>query len=200
MTTSALTSLLLGSGVVSRARLTDAQRRRAIYGGALDTVLLEMGAIDEPTLAVSLAEAVGLPAPLPERLVAPDPDAGQALPAADARRLLAAPLGRRDQALEMALHPDADRAAVAAWAEAATVTVDAFVVPEVRFRELLAVVYAQPLPPRFCALLGRLMGAERARRRAQAVAPGPAPAPTIDTASLRPRPAPPPEPDIEIVE
>jgi hypothetical protein len=69
--TSALTSLLLGSGMVTRDRLGDAQRRRAIYGGALDTVLLEMGAVDEPTLAATLAEAVGLPAPLPERLVAP---------------------------------------------------------------------------------------------------------------------------------
>jgi len=61
MVTSALPSLLLGSGVVTRQRLGDAQRRRAIYGGALDTVLLEMGALDEATLAASLAQAAGLP-------------------------------------------------------------------------------------------------------------------------------------------
>jgi hypothetical protein len=121
--------------------------------------------------------------------------------AEDARRLLAAPLGWRGGVLELALHPDASPQAVAAWAEAASTPVDTFVVPEVRFRELLAVVYADPLPPRFCALLGQLMGAERARRRARAVPPPAVPAPPVDTGpSLRPRPVPPPETEIEIVE
>jgi Type II secretion system (T2SS), protein E, N-terminal domain len=192
MVTSALTSLLLGGGVISRRRLAEAERRRAVYGGALDTVLLEMGALDEATLAASLAEAAGLPVPPPGRLVAPDPDASEVMAAADAHRLRAAPLGRRPGGVELALHPDADRTAVAAWAEAATVNALAFAVPEVRFQELLTAVYAEPLPPRFCTLLGRLMGAAPARRRARALAPPPAPGPPpVDTGpSLRPRPRP----------
>jgi hypothetical protein len=197
MVTSALPSLLLRSGVVTRQRLNAAERRRAIYGGALDTVLLEMAALDESTLAASLAQAVGLPAPLPERLIAPDPDAHRLMATSDARRLRAAPLGRRDGVLELALHPDADRAAVAAWAEAGGARIEPFVVPEVRFHELLAVIYAEALPARYCALLGRMVGAEWARRRAGAI-PRPVPAPPVDTG---PSPRPPPaEYEIDIVE
>src|SRR5256885_7445741 len=116
MTTSALASLLASSGALTRERVAEAQRRRAVYGGTLDTILLEMGAIDERALAAYLAEVSGLPAPLPERLAAPE--ATGAFAVADARRLLAGPPGPRDDVLELALHPQADRAAVAALADA----------------------------------------------------------------------------------
>jgi hypothetical protein len=207
----ALASLLIGSGAVSREKLMEAERRRTVYGGSLDTVLLETGAVDERTMTVHLAEVSGLPAPLPERLVNPDPEVRAAMPAAEARRLSAAPFGRKDGTVELALHPEADAEAVAAWAESAGVAVSCHVVPEVRFRELLAVLYGEVVPPRFVAILGRLMGADRTRQRAAPLvaAPAPAPPPVETGPLLRPRPRPPappprpepePEPEIEIVE
>jgi hypothetical protein len=197
MVNSPLASLLLGSRAAAPEKLEEAQRRRAIYGGTLDTVLLEMGAVDERVMAAHLAEAAGLPTPLPERLAAPDLAARDALSPADAQRLRVVPLGRDDGQLELVLHPDADAAAVAAWAQAAGVAVTAFVVPEVRYRELLAVVYGAQIPPRFCVLLGRLMGSARARERARAKAPVVAP-PVVDTGPLLTRPPPPREPEPEI--
>src|SRR2546430_15499791 len=105
MTTSALASLLAGSGALTRERVAEAQRRRVVYGGTLDTILLEMGAIDEPTLAPYLAEACRLPAPLPEALAAAEGDG--ALAPADAPRPMAVPIRPAQGLPEPAPHPGA---------------------------------------------------------------------------------------------
>jgi hypothetical protein len=216
MTMPPLASLLVGSGAVTRDKIIEAQRRRTIYGGTLDTVLLEMGAVDERTLTSHLAEATGLPAPLPERLRRPDHEAGRAMSAADARRLSAAPFGRAEGVLELALHPEADADAIVAWADTTGLAVACFVVLEVRFRELMAVLYGDAVSPRHVSVLARLMGAVGARQRSGPVPQvTPPPRPLVDTMALGPRPKPAPtpppiiprfepepepEPDIEIVE
>src|SRR6185436_406567 len=164
MSISPLASLLIGSGAVSREKIALAQSRRTVYGGTLDTILLELGALDERTLTAHLAEATGLPAPLPERLASPGLEARGAMPAEDARRLSAAPLGRKDGVLELALHPEADADAITAWADTAGLRIACFVVPEVRYRELMAMVYGDVVAPRFVSVLARLMGAVGARQ------------------------------------
>jgi hypothetical protein len=193
MSISPLASLLIGSGAVSREKIALAQSRRTVYGGTLDTILLELGALDERTLTAHLAEATGLPAPLPERLASPGLEARGTMPAEDARRLSVAPLGRRDGVLELALHPEADVDAITAWADTAGLRIACFVVPEVRYRELMAAVYGDVIAPRFVSVLARLMGAVGARQRSGPVpAVTPPPRPLVDTmaTSARPRPRP----------
>jgi hypothetical protein len=178
---------------VSRDKISLAQSRRTIYGGTLDTVLLEMGAVDERTLTAHLAEATGLPAPLPERLASPGLEARGTMPAEDARRLSAAPLGRKDGVLELALHPEADADAITAWADTAGLRIACFVVPEVRYRELMAGVYGDVIAPRFVSVLARLMGAVGARQRSGPVPQvTPPPRPLVDTMALSARPRPKP--------
>jgi len=201
MSLPALASLLVGSGAVTRDKLAEAQRRRTIYGGTLDTVLLEMGAVDERTLTAHLAEATGLPVPLPERLVNPDRRVRQDMSPEHARRLAAAPFGRQEGVLELALHPEADAEAVAAWADAIGLRIACFVVLEVRFRELLASIYGDVLSPRYVSVLARLMGAVGARQRSGPVPQvTPPPRPLVDTMALRPRPKVAPTPPPAIVE
>jgi hypothetical protein len=191
MAMSPLASLLIGSGAVTREKITLAQSRRTIYGGTLDTVLLEMGAVDERTLTSHLAEASGLPAPLPERLASPGLEARGAMSAGDARRLSVAPLGRKDGVLELALHPEADADAIAAWADTAGLRIACFVVLEVRYRELMAAVYGDVIAPRFVSVLARLMGAVGARQRSGPVpSVTPPPRPLVDTMALSARPKP----------
>jgi hypothetical protein len=197
----ALAALLIRSGAVLAERLAAAQRRRAVYGGTLDTALLELRALDEPLLAAYLAEAAGLPPAPAGRVAAPDQDAASLMPPEEARRLRVVPLGRKEGELELALHPDAERKGLRAR--------HLYVVPEVRFRELAALVYGERPPGRFCSLLGRLGGATEVRRKLSTGAP---PAPLVETGPT-PRQAPPaatepapaagqlgPEPEIEIVE
>ena len=50
MPTSSLASDLVNASLLSQEIAAQAERRRLLYGGGLDTVLLEMGLLDEKTL------------------------------------------------------------------------------------------------------------------------------------------------------
>jgi hypothetical protein len=58
---SRLSSLLVRDGLVGVKRMEKAYQRQVIYGGSLDTTLLEMGLVTEERLAQYLALASGLP-------------------------------------------------------------------------------------------------------------------------------------------
>ena len=59
--TSRLSSLLVQDGLVSAKRMADAFQRQVIYGGTLDTNLLEMRVVEEDVLLAYLGRASGLP-------------------------------------------------------------------------------------------------------------------------------------------
>ncbi len=59
--TSRLASLLTQEGLVSAKKIAEAFQRQVIYGGTLDTILLEMDVIDEPTLLDAMTRSSGLP-------------------------------------------------------------------------------------------------------------------------------------------
>src|SRR4051794_25505872 len=56
-----LSSLLVRDGLVGVKRMEKAFQRQVIYGGSLDTTLLEMSLVTEERLTQSLALASGLP-------------------------------------------------------------------------------------------------------------------------------------------
>jgi hypothetical protein len=188
MTTSSLASALVQASVLSQEIAVQAERRRQLYGGNLDTALLEMGLVDEKTLVTHLANFTGIPAAPFERLARPDQQAGPWLDAGAAARLGTVPIGLREDALELAVHPEADHDALVAWAGERHLLVEPYLVTEARFRGLLGVVYGIPVPPRFVSLLAKLMGATPARRWLALARPSPAvaparaasPSPTID--------------------
>jgi hypothetical protein len=163
MLSSPLASSLVQAALLSQANTAAAERRRQLYGGGLDTVLLEMGLIDEKTLIAHLSNLAGIPAAPLERLANPDLEVGQWLDAGAAARLGAVPIGRRDDALELAVHPEAHHDSLVAWAGERHLLVEPFLVSEARFRGLLGLVYHIPVPPRFVTLLAKLMGTNAAR-------------------------------------
>ena len=57
--TSRLASLLVQDGLVSAKKMAEAFQRQVIYGGTLDTILLEMDVVDEGTLLDALGPLVG---------------------------------------------------------------------------------------------------------------------------------------------
>jgi hypothetical protein len=186
MPSSPLASALVKASLFSQEIAAEAERRCQLYGGGLDTVLLEMSLVDERTLVTHLADFTGIPAAPLERLARPDPDAGAWLDAGAAARLGAVPIGRREDALELAVHPEAKHDALVAWADERRVLLKPYLVTEARFRGLLGVVYRIPVPPRFVSLLAKLMGAAPARRWLALAQPlpqagrAPATAPTVD--------------------
>jgi hypothetical protein len=58
---SRLSSLLVRDGLVGVKRMEKAFQRQVIYGGSLDTILLEMALVPEDRLTQYLALASGLP-------------------------------------------------------------------------------------------------------------------------------------------
>jgi hypothetical protein len=160
----ALLSALLRASLLSREAAAEAERRQGLYGGSFDTVLLEIGAVTEAVVVEHLARLAGVPALDSDRVLNVEPGAAEWLDLQSARRLGAVPIGHRPDALELAIRPDSDHDALVAWAAQRSLLVEPYQITEVRFRGLLARIYGTPVPPRFLALLGKLMGVLEVRR------------------------------------
>jgi len=107
---SRLSSLLVRDGLVGVKRMEKAFQRQVIYGGSLDTILLEMALVPEDRLLQYLALASGLP-PAAR-------DEGQVVEAA-AVALLSRELAERYRAVPVAIEGEAVRLLVCAPLEIA---------------------------------------------------------------------------------
>jgi hypothetical protein len=165
MPLSELAQALVRRGVITRDAGMEAEQRKQLYGGGLDTALLELRATDEETLSSHLSEIIGIPLLSPRMLAAlPDPTAKQWIEPETAQKLGAAPFTKHKDALDVWVRPEHDYDALLAWSEKHTLLVEPFLVCEVRFRALLRTVYGLPVPPRYLALLAKLMGVADARK------------------------------------
>ena len=160
-------SWLLRQQVLDPPRLQRARQRQRVYGGSLDTAILELGLGDEATLARTLSEASGLPPPEPAWLDGPLAEDMTRLMDGPARRKLAAqPVAIDGDRLQVVVGPGASVDALADWAAAGGIArgVRCYVVPLVRLEALWATLHGTPMPARYAALLGKLGGARAARR------------------------------------
>src|SRR5207244_1207783 len=98
---SRLSSLLVRDGIVGVKRMEQAFQRQVIYGGALDTILLEMAAISEERLTQYLSLATGLPAADRDLVEYFDPRAVQICPRKTAEDFHVAPVALEGQALRV---------------------------------------------------------------------------------------------------
>ena len=143
-------------------------------------------------MAACLAEATGLPAPGPALARGARPaTSALLLDLASARRLGAQPVARADDRLEVVTRYGAALREIGAWAGGLDLGVRCYIVPEVRFEALLALVHGKPVPPRFAALLGRIVGRARARQLAEPDAPAARAVarPLVETGPVPRRPA-----------
>ncbi|HTA21878.1 MAG TPA: hypothetical protein VK989_21435, partial [Polyangia bacterium] len=154
-----------------------ATARQAVYGGALDTALLELGALDEPALWGALATATGAPIPDAALFEHPDPAAATLFDATWSRRCRAVPVGRHDGALQLCCSEPVDDAQLEAAEAALGVSFEVFVVPEVRLAAARQAVYGELMSPRLLRVLARLLGAQPVRKWVKALAPATAAAP-----------------------
>jgi hypothetical protein len=68
MPLSEIAQALVRRGVITRDAASEAEQRKKLYGGGLDTALLELRATDEETLTSHLAEIIGIPLASPNTL------------------------------------------------------------------------------------------------------------------------------------
>ena len=187
---SRLSDRLLATGVVPLTVVRAAVARQAVYGGALDTALLELEAIAEGTLWGELAAATELGIPdrtlceAPQKLVKPDGSDALDLDASWSARCRAVPVGLKEGALQILCGEPVARAEIEAATRALDIPFALFVAPEIWIAAVQQSIYGRPMEPRLVRLFARVVGAEPVRRWQAAHAPTPPPTP--------------PEPPVEI--
>jgi hypothetical protein len=177
---SRLSDCLVATGLAPAADVRAAIARQAVYGGALDTALLEMGTLDEPTLWEALGRATGLPlppAPLYETPTRYETPAGAPvkLDAAWSERCRAVAVGFEAGAVQILCGEPVARADIDGAAAVLGLPFALFVVPEVRLAAVRQAVFERPMTTRLVRLFARIAGTQPVRRwQAAQVKPLPA--------------------------
>jgi hypothetical protein len=149
---SRLSSLLVRDGLVGVKRMEKAFQRQVIYGGSLDTILLEMGLVPEDRLTQYLALASGLP-PAAR-------DEGTVVDRA-ATAMVAREMAERYRAIPVALEADAIRILVCSPLELSELEdladlldrpLQPLITPEYRWNLVFANTYGVDTPARFTTL------------------------------------------------
>jgi len=166
-----LSDCLVRTGALREEVVRAATARQAVYGGALDTAILELGALDEPTLWTALATATGAPVPDAALFENPDPTAAAVFDLAWSHRCRAVPVGQASGTLQLCCSEPLGEAELEAARAALGVSLELFVVPEVRLAAARQAVYGEPMPPRLLRILARLLGPQPVRKWVKALAP-----------------------------
>jgi len=147
-----LAALLAEEGAVPADVLERALLRQREAGGALDTALLELRALEEERLLELLARASGLPAAPAEAWGQTDARARRVFPSRVAERHGLAPFRLDGRELKLvATHP-VDHGLLDEISFMLSLHLTAHVGPEWRVRELIHKLYGGALPPRLAAL------------------------------------------------
>src|SRR5215469_413453 len=172
---------LVSRGLLTPERAEDALRSQALVGGAMDTLLLEMGALREQDLITALGEVSGLQ-PIYLADYVPNPQMASALPREDAERLNLAPLSVEDGMLHVAVPYPVPMRGLEALVRKLGRSVAPWVSTDVRVRAWRSQFYGSPLPARDASLLGTLgptleerLATEMAEQAARAVVQEPLP-------------------------
>jgi hypothetical protein len=178
---SRLSDRLLATGLVPLAGVRAAVARQAVYGGALDTALLELEAIAEGTLWGELAAATELGIPdralceAPQKLVKPDGSDALDLDAGWSARCRAVPVGLKDGAVQILCGEPVARVEIEAATRALAIPFALFVAPEIWIAAVQHAIYGRLMEPRLVRLFARVVGAEPVRRWQAAHTPAPPP-------------------------
>jgi len=143
--------LLVGDQVCTLQQIEDAVRNQVIMGGRIGTNLVELGVLDEETLARYLSRIHELPAMSGEN-IQPEENALERIPPEVVDRLNIIPFILEPKRIQVLC---VDRRDVKALDEVAFITgltPDPIVVPEIRFWQLLRYLYGIEREMRFVAL------------------------------------------------
>ncbi|HSA24506.1 MAG TPA: hypothetical protein P5076_23800, partial [Myxococcota bacterium] len=146
-----LGELLIEGRVCTRQQVEDALRNQVILGGMLGTNLMELGYLDEPTLAKYLSRQLNLPCMYGDD-IQPDPLALVLMPPDAVERLNMIPFLLEGKRLQMLCVAPNDLRALDEAEFITGLRPDPIVVPELRFWQLLRKLYGVDRHLRYVAL------------------------------------------------
>src|SRR5690348_9743135 len=153
---SRLSSLLVRDGLVGVKRMEKAFQRQVIYGGSLDTILLEMNLVPEERLTQYLALASGLPPAAPGEADAIEPAATALLSAEIAEQFRAVPLTLAGEALRVLVCSPLELTELEDLADLLDRPLQPLITPEYRWHLAFATAYGGDAPARFTTLARQL--------------------------------------------
>lgn len=184
------------TAAVAPDRLEAALRRQQIYGGSLDTVLLELTVCDAQTLCELLSQACGLEVVEPG-LLEDQPRPWEAVPDSLQDIGWVVPLAERDGTILVAVHPDLPNERLGELYRAVPRVVP-LVTPECGMEKVSAERRGSVVPQRYAVLFAAFMASLRRRPSMSDVGFPIVPiAAAEDTAVGRPEVAPPAEPPVD---
>lgn len=147
-----LVALLREDGAAPAEAIERALERQREAGGALDTALLETGALSEEALVAFLARAAELPAAPESAWSGDDARARRVFPSRVAERHGLAPFALEGRELSLVATYPVDMGLLDEISFMLSLHLTAHVGPEWRVRELIHRMYGAPLPPRLAAI------------------------------------------------
>jgi hypothetical protein len=149
---SRLSSLLVRDGLVGVKRMEKAFQRQVIYGGSLDTILLEMGLVPEERLTQYLALASGLPPAARDEGAVVDPAAISLITQEMAERYRAVPVAIESDAIRILVCSPLDLAELEDLADLLDRPLQPLITPEYRWNLVFATTFGVDPPARFTTL------------------------------------------------
>ena len=149
---SRLSSLLVRDGLVGVKRMEKAFQRQVIYGGSLDTILLEMNLVPEERLTQYLALASGLPPAARNEGQFIDDDAIQLVSSDTAMQYRAIPVASDGEALRMLVCAPLELGELEDLADLLDRPLQPLITPEYRWHLVYANAYNIDPPARFTTL------------------------------------------------
>ena len=149
---SRLSSLLVRDGLVGVKRMEKAFQRQVIYGGSLDTILLEMNLVPEERLTQYLALASGLPPAKRDEADRIEAEALATLSPEVAQQFRAVPLGFDGEALRVLVCSPLEINELEDLADLLDRPLQPLITPEYRWHLAFAKVYEAEPPARFTTL------------------------------------------------
>ncbi|HLL21963.1 MAG TPA: hypothetical protein VK427_07525, partial [Kofleriaceae bacterium] len=147
-----LSSLLVRDGLVGVKRMEKAFQRQVIYGGSLDTILLEMNLVPEERLTQYLALASGLPPAARDEGAAIDAAAVELLDRSLALQFRAIPLAIDGDAVRILVCAPLELGGLEDLADALDRPIQPLIAPEYRWHMVFASAYGLDPPARFSTL------------------------------------------------
>ncbi len=149
---SRLSSLLVRDGLVGVKRMEKAFQRQVIYGGSLDTILLEMGLVPEERLTQYLALASGLPPAARDEGHVIAPEATALVTREIAERHRACPVAIEGEAIRLLVCAPLEITELEDLADLLDRPLQPLITPEYRWHLAYASAYALDPPARFTTL------------------------------------------------
>lgn len=151
-----LLEMLREAELITREQFDEALLNRVVYGGKIGTSLIELGLIEEETLARFLSKKLAVPYVHPDQLQDVGDDVIQKVPRGLALKYKAVPIKFEKRRLSLAMTDPADLRAIDEIAFITDYIIKPLIAPEVRLIEALGKYYGCEIEDRYQNIIARI--------------------------------------------